>query len=306
MRKMIFDCGCDGIALPKVSSSEVVVSSIEILSNSKQTAFVVGTGQEGVGSSISVIDCSHISSTSIVLLPHVSSSTCLPTPLHDSTSTRTPQLAQHSPFLSVNGAGLELSNVELIVGTGPLLDFGLLSHRSTRFGEIMGGETSTFLLGSVLRNVTSRGCSPEQLGLPSGLSQKLVGTEVTLSTSHLSGTGCLDINTFGSVGCVNTTFSHCSSNAESSPLAHQHFSSGDRFDYSQTTPLILSFHLCTFTSMTSRSNGSCVRVFGPHEVTISECSFRTIEGLNGGTLFVQSSSTGHGSLAITLCSFVGR
>ncbi|KAK2945659.1 hypothetical protein BLNAU_19393 [Blattamonas nauphoetae] len=256
LNKLIFDCGSDGMALAKVKSSEVVVSSSKVISNLKQTAFVVGTGMDGVGSSISVIDCSFISSSSMVLLPLVRTSPCLPTPPRDSSSTDTPHSDNTSPFLSVRGAGLVLSNVDLILGTGPLLDFGLLSHRSSRSGEIGGGETSTFLVGSVLRNVTSRGCSPEQLGHPSGLSQKLIGTEVTLSTSHLDGTGCLDINTFGSVYCVNTTFSHCSSNAESSPIAHQHFSSGDRFVSSQTAPLSLSFRLCTFTSMTSRSNGS--------------------------------------------------
>ncbi|KAK2954767.1 hypothetical protein BLNAU_10252 [Blattamonas nauphoetae] len=303
LNKLIFDCGCDGMALAKVTSSEVTVSSSKIVSNSKQTAFVVGTGLEGVGSSISVIDCSHISLSSMVLLPLVRTSTCLPTPQRDSSSTDTPHSDNVSPFLSVSGTGLVLSNVSLILGTGPLLDFGLLSHDSTRSDEIVLGEISTLLVGSVLRNVTSRGCSLSGLIVPLGLSQKLVGTEVTLSTSHLSGTGCLDINAFGSVGCVNTSFSHCSSNAEDS-FTRQHFKQDGRLMYSTIGQLTLTLNLCTFTNMTSSDHGACVYVYALHDVTISECSFKNNQGSFGGSLYFVSNKQGDGSLSISLCSFV--
>ncbi|KAK2951687.1 hypothetical protein BLNAU_13426 [Blattamonas nauphoetae] len=304
MNKLIFDCGSDGMALAQVSSSEVVVSSSKIVSNSKQTAFVVGTAQDGVGSSISVIDCSHMSSSSMVLLPLVRTSTCLPTPPRDSSSTDTPHSDKPSPLLSVTGAGLVLSNVSLILGTGPLLDFGMLSHDSTRSDDIDLGELSTLLVGSVLRNVTSRGCSRCGLVLARGLSQKLVGTEVTLSTSHLSGTGCLDINAFGSVGCVNSSFSHCSSNAEYS-FTRQHFKQNDRYSYTYSyPPVTLTFHLCTFTSMTTTGDGACVYVNADFDITMTECSFKAIEGRYGGTLYVTSRTTGQGTMTISLCSFV--
>ncbi|KAK2953239.1 hypothetical protein BLNAU_11865 [Blattamonas nauphoetae] len=246
--KLMFDCGCDGMALAKVSSSKVVVSSSKIVSNSKQTAFVVGTGLDGVGSSISVIDCSHISSSSMVLLPLVRTSPCFPTPPRDSSSTDTPHPDNTSPFLSVTGAGLVLSNVSLILGTGPLVDFGLLSHDSTRSDEIVLGETSTLIVGSALQNVTSRGCSRSGLVVAHGLSQKLVGNDVTLCTSHLSGTGCLEINAFGSFGCVNTSFSHCSSNADSSDEFTLKHYTGDYRSLSFNNPnhIPLTFHLCTF------------------------------------------------------------
>ncbi|KAK2946269.1 hypothetical protein BLNAU_18790 [Blattamonas nauphoetae] len=310
MNKLILDCGSDGMALAKVTSSEVVVSSSKIVSNSKQTAFVVGIGQEGVGSSVSVIDCSHISSSSMVLLPLVRTSTCLPATPRDSSSTDTPHSDSVSPFLSVRGVGLALSNVSLILGTGPLLDFGLLSHDSTESDEIGLGEISTLLVGSVLRNVTSRGCCRSGLVLPNALSQKLVDNDVTLSTSHLSGTVCLDINAFGSFGCVNTSFSHCSSNAEPSSVlhsfTHQHFKQGDRFEYpKETTHITLAFHLCTFTSMTADEDGACVYVQTDYDVvTMSECSFQDIEGRNGGTLSVESWTEGEGTMTVSLCSFV--
>ncbi|KAK2943671.1 hypothetical protein BLNAU_21419 [Blattamonas nauphoetae] len=187
----------------------------------------------------------------MVLLPLVRTSTCLPTPPRDSSSTDTPHSDKASPFLSVSGAGLVLSNVSLILGTGPLLDFGLLSHDSTRSDEIGLGETSTLLVGSVLRNVTSRGCSPDGLLVPTGLSQKLVGDDVTLSTSHLYGTGCLDINAFGSFGCVNTSFSHCSSNDEPISFIDKHFKQGDKFESENNPAAIpITFRRCTFTKMT--------------------------------------------------------
>ncbi|KAK2946266.1 hypothetical protein BLNAU_18787 [Blattamonas nauphoetae] len=110
----------------------------------------------------------------MVLLPLVRTSACLPTPPRDSSSTDTLHSDNMSPFLSVSGAGLVLSNVSLILGTGPLLDFGLLSHDSTRSDEVGLGETSTLLVGSVLRNVTSRGCSRSGLIVARGLCQKLV------------------------------------------------------------------------------------------------------------------------------------
>ncbi|KAK2953237.1 hypothetical protein BLNAU_11863 [Blattamonas nauphoetae] len=304
LSKVTFDCGSDGMALAKVLSSEVVVSWSKIVSNSKQTAFVVGTGLDGVGSSISVIDCSHVSSSSMVLLPLVRTSTCLPTPPRDSSSTDTPLSDNPSPFLSVRGAGLVLSNVSLILGTGPLLDFGLLSHDSTRSDEIGLGETSTFLVGSVLRNVTSRGCSRSGLIVARGLSQKLVGTEVTLSTSHLCGTGCLDINAFGSFGCVNSSFSHCSSNDEPTSYTHQHFEQGDWLYFVDTIQITLAFHLCTFTSMTSDYSSACVYVVAPHDITMTECSFKDIEGDLGGALSIKGRTEGEGSLTLSLCSFL--
>ncbi|KAK2961589.1 hypothetical protein BLNAU_3387 [Blattamonas nauphoetae] len=306
MNKLIFDCGSDGMALAKVSSSSVVVSRSKIVSNSKQTAFVVGTGLDGFGSSISVIDCSHISSSSMVLLPLVRTSTCLPTHPHDSSSTNTPSTDNSSPFLSVTGAGLVLSNVSLILGTGPLLDFGLLSHDSTGSDEIGLGEISTLLVGSVLRNVTSRGCSRTGLVVADGLCQKLVGTSVTLSTSHLCGTGCLDINAFGSFGCVNSSFSHCSSKADSSKLfTHQHFKPDERYHYhDETNQITLTFHLCSFTNMKYSDSGACVYVKAPHDVTMTECSFRNVKGRTHGALLISGRTKLDGSTTISLCSFL--
>ncbi|KAK2961627.1 hypothetical protein BLNAU_3425 [Blattamonas nauphoetae] len=304
LSKVTFDCGSDGMALAKVSSSSVVVSWSKIVSNSKQTAFVVGTGLVGVGSSISVIDCSHVSSSSMVLLPLVRTSTCLPTTPRDSSSTSTPHSHNMSPFLSVRGAGLVLSNVSLFLGTGPLLDFGLLSHDSTGSDEIGLGEISTLLVGSVLRNVTSRGCCRSGLVVARGLCQKLVGTSVSLSTSHLCGTGCLDINAFGSVGCVNTSFSHCSSNSEPTSFTHQHFKLSDRHSYASSTPISLTFHLCTFTNMTSTLSGACVYVLALKDMTMTECSFKDIKGKDGGALRILRATRGEGSLIISLCSFV--
>ncbi|KAK2950805.1 hypothetical protein BLNAU_14223 [Blattamonas nauphoetae] len=305
MRKLIFDCGCDGTAVAKVTSSEVIVSSSQIISNAKQTAFVVGTGLEGFGSSISVVDCYHISSTSVVLLPLVSTSACPPTPSRDLSSTKTHSPDTILPFLSVSGVGLRLSDVELILGTGPLLDFGKLTKSFDRSETTDKGGISTVLVGSVLRNVTSPGCSPEQLVLPRGLSQKLVGTSVTRCTSHLYGTGCLDINAFGSVRCLNTSFSHCSSNIDfSDQITHKHFKDDGRYEYTEdTTQISLTFHLCTFTSMTSTTEGACVYVYADYDITISECSFKDIQGYKGGSLCICGKAKQE-SMRISLCSFL--
>ncbi|KAK2946396.1 hypothetical protein BLNAU_18647 [Blattamonas nauphoetae] len=303
LNKLIFDCGCDGIALAKVRSSEVVVSSSQIVSNSKQTAFVVGTGLDEVGSSINVFDSSHISSSSIVLLPLVSTSTSPPTSPRDSSSMHTPHSDDVSPFLSVSVDGLVLSDVELILGTGPLLDFGLFSHHSTRSDENSFGEISTLLVGSVLRNVTSRGCSRSELVLPKGLSQKLVATSVTLSTSHLYGTGCLDINTFGSVGCVNTSFSHCSSNAEDS-FTRKHFKQGERYVFEKNLDITLTFHLCTFYSMTSDIYGACISLVATNFLTITECSFNNTKGKYGGAIYANCRDVAKGISSVSLSLFV--
>ncbi|KAK2945660.1 hypothetical protein BLNAU_19394 [Blattamonas nauphoetae] len=307
MNKLIFDCGCDGTAVAKVKSSEVVVSSSTIISNTKQTPFVVETGLEGLGSSINVIDCSHISSTSMVLLPLVSTSTCPPTPSRDSSSTKTLSPDIIFPFLSVSGVALEISNVELNLGTGPLLDFGKLTKLSERSEEIDGGGISTVIVGSVLRNVTSPGGRIHRLSLPIDFSQKLVGTTMTRCTSHLSGTGCLDINAFGSVCCANTSFSHCSSNPDPPAWPKpfpRYFTVPSRFAFSNTTQLTLTFHLCTFTSMKSTGDGACVKVHSICDVRISECSFRTVEGCDGAALFFRGGRRKPGSLSISLSSFV--
>ncbi|KAK2940875.1 hypothetical protein BLNAU_24220 [Blattamonas nauphoetae] len=308
LKKMILDCGNDGMALAKVTSSSVVVSWSKIISNSKQTAFVVGTGLEVFGSSISVIDCSHISSASVVLLPLVSTCTCLPTPQRDSSSTDTPHSDPISPFLSVSGVGLVLSNRELYLGTGPLLEFGMLNKPLNRSEDVGGGETSTALVGSVLLNMSSFGNKIEDLILPTSLSQKLVGTEITACPSHLSGSWCLDVSVFGSVGCVNTSFSHYSSDAGLSSFQYSRSIERFREDThynSPSTQTTLTFRLCTFTDMTSDSAGACLCVYAPYPtVTISECSFHTISGDSGGVLLVHSLRRGEGSMTISLCSFV--
>ncbi|KAK2952892.1 hypothetical protein BLNAU_12213 [Blattamonas nauphoetae] len=197
----------------------------------------------------------------MVLLPLVRTATCLPTPPRDSSSTDSLHPSRMSPFLSVSGAGLLLSNVSLIVGTGPLLDFGLLSHDSIRSGEVIVGE------------ISFRTCSSQW--------------------------------PLSKVGWVNTSFSHCSSNDEPTLITHKHFKQDDTFVYTEIDPpLLLTFHLCTFTSMISTEySAACAHVVALHDITMTECSFKEIEGARSGALFIEGAGD-PGNLVIALCSFV--
>ncbi|KAK2949500.1 hypothetical protein BLNAU_15588 [Blattamonas nauphoetae] len=172
----------------------------------------------------------------------------------------------------------------------------------------IGVETS--LVAGNFRNVTS---SPSQTVIPSSLfSQKIIGTSVTRSTNHLTGTTSLDMNDGGDLLCLNSSFAQCDSSLEPSDGPNsslQHVSSSDTQFYfdSSTTASEIIFTRCTFLSMKASSQGSAIyHYLAPSSLSISECSFahiRSTSDYGGAVSFYHSSSTKY-PFTLTSSSFV--
>ncbi|KAK2954372.1 hypothetical protein BLNAU_10704 [Blattamonas nauphoetae] len=133
------------------------------------------------------------------------------------------------------------------------------------------------------------------------LTQRVTSSCVFLSTNHLYGTACVDMNAnvMGSLLSLNTSFSSCLTDTPTHLSKH----------YTTQQPLLTpSFiKLCTFKACISTSDGGaiCLDRFG--SLRIEECSFKTCKstgsGMGGGALFFNA-STGATFIA-TSSSFVG-
>ncbi|KAK2942675.1 hypothetical protein BLNAU_22402 [Blattamonas nauphoetae] len=86
-------------------------------------------------------------------------------------------------------------------------------------------------------------------------SQTILRSSVTLSTNHLYGTTCIDMNLGGRLLCSNTSFSHCHSSLEPSSTSPdfslQHKTGTGRFQFGGTDTDDITFRRCTFVSTTS-------------------------------------------------------
>ncbi|KAK2954539.1 hypothetical protein BLNAU_10559 [Blattamonas nauphoetae] len=199
-----------GTSAGQLSNSSVTVSSITIVSNPECSPFVIVCSEGNDGSSISFIDVVHRSSELRTLLPLTAISS-----LNRFTSSH-PLCSEMNADVSVSCSGLSIDDTCLFLGTGPLLS---LPHTpSTEQNEVMPIQLTveSSLLSSRLLNTTS---IPRCSALPREvwLSQRSVGSCVGWSSNHLCGTGCVDMNSGGSLVCSNMSFTHCHS-----PLTPEH------------------------------------------------------------------------------------
>ncbi|KAK2958288.1 hypothetical protein BLNAU_6775 [Blattamonas nauphoetae] len=165
---------------------------------------------------------------------------------------------------------------------------------------------SSSLSSMSFRNVSSSQAScPQQNGM---MSQKMVNTEVEWTDHHLSGSTIRDMNSGGSLLCVNSSFASC----HTVPRDNQYdkylldYTSSDsslNFPLS-TAGVSISFEKCTFTDMTktitntaSAEGGGAVFVEnnlydGSYFVTITSCSFLRCH------LYTDGDSKGGGAVSI--------
>ncbi|KAK2949472.1 hypothetical protein BLNAU_15560 [Blattamonas nauphoetae] len=303
MSDLAFDCGWEGICVSKISSSTLTLTSSAIVSNPETSPFVLCAASGRDETSICLVNSSHNSSSPTTLLPL--GMFCLLSPPHSDHSYRGSTHSLHS----IRSFSLSLSNCTLLRGTGPLLDFSSLPNDS---GDVsmteIGVETS--LVAGNFRNVSSLS---SQTVFPSSLfSQKIIGTSVTRSTNHLTGTTSLDMNDGGYILCLNSSFAHCDSSLEPSDGPNsslQHLSSSDTQFYfnSSTTASEIIFTRCTFLSMKPSPFGSAIyHGNAPSSLSISECSFthiRTTSDYGGAVSFFHSISTKY-PFTLTSSSFV--
>ncbi|KAK2948355.1 hypothetical protein BLNAU_16701 [Blattamonas nauphoetae] len=112
--------------------------------------------------------------------------------------------------ISVIRTGLNLESKDLIFGTGPLFSFGVSEQGCSLGASGCALRMETDLLSSTLVNVSSSSpLSPNNPLFGSEVNQRLVGSSVSHSTNHDSGTGMMSANLGGNVMCLNTSFSSC-------------------------------------------------------------------------------------------------
>ncbi|KAK2962953.1 hypothetical protein BLNAU_1976 [Blattamonas nauphoetae] len=196
-------------AVSLIRSSTFVVSRSEITSCPETSPFVIGDSGMESSVSVSIISCSHYSSSkSSSLLPLVSgprSSAC-------SSQMRSNEEGSADAFgvgsLSIVGSGLKLDSIDLVTGTGPLFDFGKC------FGNGLTGVVgcSVSLSSSSLTNTTSTRLPSTFPRSCSFVTQRLIGVSVSESTNHLCGTSGMRLDWSGSSLLSNCSFTSCVTN----------------------------------------------------------------------------------------------
>ncbi|KAK2945219.1 hypothetical protein BLNAU_19859 [Blattamonas nauphoetae] len=279
MSQISLDCGWRGTSVGRISSSRLTIDNCPIISNAESSPFVIHNERDDFGSSIFFVDCCHKSIEKSSLLALVSL-----TPSHTTHSCHT-DTDQEVPPTLVSCSGLSLSDTHLVLGSGPLVAFSSSTEQNTGFWNNL----ETVLMKSRLVNMTS----DEDKGALEGWrrSQKILGSSVTQSTNHLSGTTCIDMNLGGSLLCSNTSFSHCQSSLEPEMIRD----TDDR-----------NIRRCTFLSMTSSEFGAAIyHALRIRPLIVSECSFSkcSAEG-GGGSIGFHQLSDGHTPITISSSLFV--
>ncbi|KAK2954953.1 hypothetical protein BLNAU_10093 [Blattamonas nauphoetae] len=145
------------------------------------------------------------------------------------------------------------------------------------------GRITSSLIGCSIINMSSIGssCQPQL----SHLSQKMVGCDVSLTSSHLSGSTIRDVNNGGSVLCSNSSFSSVlsSTNTNSQPSITLPNGTSTQFDDSITyffdmdsgdETTSASFSHCHFTGDSSATNVRLLTFFKyKGTITVFSCSF---------------------------------
>ncbi|KAK2958963.1 hypothetical protein BLNAU_5979 [Blattamonas nauphoetae] len=315
LQNVFLDSGGMGTSVGRLWSSCVLIVGSRMLSNAETSPFVIVGGGSGVGSSVSVISSVHESRGFGVLLPVVSS---ISKWLDGERSDRLKWLDVgrdgwvEDGGISVCGAGVSVSDVDLVVGSGPL--FGVwesdsrclsLSVRSTCW-------VWTRLIGSKSWNTTSSGCVRDgvrdEVG---GVVEGIVGCSIWSCTNHLCGTAIVGMGDGGSVLSHNTSFTGCHtpSSPNDDPDTHtrhtQHFTIRTKLS-NETTPNHV-FTLCTFKECSSDGDGGAIYAW-TIELTlqIERCSFHACSSfMGGGAVYLYPPHTSESTFTLCSSSFIG-
>ncbi|KAK2959485.1 hypothetical protein BLNAU_5534 [Blattamonas nauphoetae] len=280
-----------GTSAGQLSNSNVTVSSSTIISNPECSPFVIICSEGNEGSSISFIDVVHRSSERRTLLPLTSISS-----LHRFTSSHLP-CSEMNADVSVSCSGLSIDDTCLVLGTGPLLS--LPNTPSTGQREVMTSQLAveSSLLSSRLLNTTSL---PRCSALPREvwLWQRIVGSCVGWSSNHLCGTGCVDMNSGGSLVCSNTSFTHCHSpltpeHPDTDQPQLRHLPHQNWTDVNRTTLNTIAFSRCSFCDVSARTGALFLSCHSPTRpaFSLSSSSFMASSAQFGGSVTLSGTSS---------------
>ncbi|KAK2947098.1 hypothetical protein BLNAU_17950 [Blattamonas nauphoetae] len=294
-------------AVSLIRSSTFMVSRSEITSCPDTSPFVIGDSGVESSVSVSIVSCNHRSSSeSSSLLPLVSG-LASSSPSTDNTSEDRHRDAFGVGSLSIVGTGLRMKSIDLVVGTGPLFDFGISSENG--LCGVVGCSVS--LSASSLTNTTSTRISSRFSPSCSSLWQGLIGVSVSESTNHLCGTSGLSLDWSGSSLLSNSSFSSCVTNADlPSPVTeptqepaadktlHSYSQHTERLDlsdelYDPTTRNQVWVISCTFEDLPSTSFGGALRLSTrPVDLVVKHSSFKGCSVTSsGGAIYVMQNPT---------------
>ncbi|KAK2953935.1 hypothetical protein BLNAU_11037 [Blattamonas nauphoetae] len=299
-------------AISLIRSSTFVVSRSEITSCPTTSPFVIGDSGLDSSVSVSIISCSHRSASNLPsLLPLVSG----PPSLLSSIRTTSKEEGHSDGFgvgsLSIVGTGLKIDSADLVVGTGPLFDFGI-SNENGLFGV---AECSVSLSASSLTNTTSMRLSSELAASCSFVTQRLIGVSISESTNHLCGTSCISLDCSGSSLLSNSSFSSCFTNEAPAPVGRPTQDSDknieirdsessqifhDQGEVDENVHNLVWVTSCDFTNLLSGYDGGAAIFLKQYraDVVVEDSSFEncssTFTRTHGGAVFMWH---GHGSTA---------
>ncbi|KAK2955069.1 hypothetical protein BLNAU_10000 [Blattamonas nauphoetae] len=297
MSELTFECGSVGSSIASICGSCLRIGGSRVISNSDRTPFVIIGGDSGKSSSITIIACSHTSSCFPSILPLTSLSGC------DSWTSRNQESCWLGTEVLVMGSEISVCDACLIGGSGALFDFCGLGQTVTD-----GCSMTTTLSSSLLLNTTSSSGSGRvkeggsDFGNSWSVSQKMIGSCVSLCTNHLYGTGIRDLNLGGSVLCSNTSFTHCTTTT--TDHSKEHFVVQTEITTANTLHL---FSLCTFKGCSSTTyDGGAIFLFRvAASLEIDSCSFHSCSAPSGcgGAILYHPIDT-PSSLTVSSSSFV--
>ncbi|KAK2947630.1 hypothetical protein BLNAU_17463 [Blattamonas nauphoetae] len=289
-------------AVSLIRSSTFVASRSEITSCTDTSPFVIGNSGMESSVSVSIISCSHRSSSkSSSLLPLVSAPR--------SSRIKSNEEGHADSFgvgsLSIVGSGLKLNSKHLVIGTGPLFDFGKC------FGNGLTGVVgcSVSLSSSSLTNTTSTRLPSTFPRSCSFMTQRLIGVSVSESTNHLCGTSGMRLDWSGSSLLSNCSFSSCVSNDAPEPfdeptyddpnLVQLHDTKSDRIVHKQDIEDITESYpiwvvSCTFSELSTDGGTSAISLNSYRaDVVVKHSSFTECHTANtGGAIFATHNANG--------------
>ncbi|KAK2955154.1 hypothetical protein BLNAU_9883 [Blattamonas nauphoetae] len=199
-----------------------------------------------------------------------------------------------SQELLVGGIGFDLADTELLLGTGPLVDFRPNSHSAERT------RIRTQLVGTLFLNVTSPSTTKYINSSPfASVRQSITASNIAHSSNYLSGTAINEMNEGGDLFALNTSFVSCTAGEPAHLSVH----------YTKTTflsenPTLNSFRLCTFKFAPTTTVPALTTNYRYTDLIIESCSFDTCQGSSSSAailFFLEDDSTN--VLVVTSTSF---
>ncbi|KAK2946837.1 hypothetical protein BLNAU_18215 [Blattamonas nauphoetae] len=223
-----------------------------VLHSSGTNSPILATLSSCGGSEVNIMNTQHVSASSGTLLPFV-------------------QLAKSpeskidvSAGATVNGANLDISESDLCLGTGPLVDFGELGSLAD-----VSAIVSTTLTNTAIVNTTSSSAPHAFAALPT-ISQSVIGSSIAHSTNHFAGTATLNVNHPQHFTALNSTVLSCHTALQSNEdYTNMNYSS--RLSKTATSG---TFTRCLFKNCyTDYYSGGALYLTSRETIFITECSF---------------------------------